>query len=47
LGDVATFFLEFEDVVVEQQRLLALDVALRETPARWWVAHKISIQDWS
>jgi len=33
--------------VVEKKRLLALDVALKETPARWWAPHKTSIQDWS
>jgi len=47
LTDATTFFFKFQDIVVEQQRLLALDVSLKETYARWWVAHKISIQDWS
>jgi len=47
LSDVATFFVAFENVVIEQQRLLALDVTLRATPARWWAAHKNSIQYWS
>jgi len=47
LTDIATFLVEFENVVVEQQRLLALDVALRTTPMRLWATHKTSIQDWS
>jgi len=47
LCNVATFFVEFEDVFVEQQRLLDLDVSLREIPARWWDVHKNSIQEWS
>jgi hypothetical protein len=25
---------------------LALDVALRETPTRWWETHKEGIEDW-
>lgn len=41
-----TFFLKYEEVVVEPQRLLALDVALQATPARWWTVHKESIDSW-
>jgi hypothetical protein len=26
--------------VLENQRLLSLDIALKETPARWWGVHK-------
>lgn len=47
LGYVEIFFIELEGMVVEPQRLLALDVALRATPTRWWVEHKTSIQDWT
>jgi hypothetical protein len=32
--------------VLENQRLLALDIALKETPARWWGAHKETVKDW-
>jgi hypothetical protein len=32
--------------VLENQRLLALDIALKATPARWSGAHKETIQDW-
>jgi len=35
LGNVDTFFMEFEGLVIEPQRRLALDVALSATPARW------------
>jgi len=38
--------MEFEGLVVEPQRILALYVALRATPARWWPTHKFSIQNW-
>lgn len=38
--------MRFEGVVMEPQRLLALDVSLRDTPVRWWTAHKISINNW-
>lgn len=47
LTNVTTFFMEFETVIVEQHRLLALDVALKATPTRWWVTHNQHIQDWS
>jgi hypothetical protein len=32
--------------VLENQRLLALDIALKATPARWSGAHKETIQHW-
>ena len=47
LTDVTTLFVEFEAIVVEKHQLLALDADLRFTPTRLWVAHNISIQDWS
>jgi hypothetical protein len=28
------------------QRLLSLDISLKETPSRWWGVHKETIQDW-
>jgi hypothetical protein len=31
---------------LENQRLLALDISLKETHSRWWGAHKEMIQDW-
>ena len=37
------YLIEFEEKVVEPQRLLALDFALKDTPSRWWVTHKQSI----
>jgi hypothetical protein len=36
----------YEDEVLENQRLLTLDIALKDTPARWWGAHKDTIKDW-
>jgi hypothetical protein len=32
--------------VLENQRLLSLDIALKETPARWWGVHKEIVKDW-
>jgi hypothetical protein len=37
---------KYEEEVVENRRLLSLDIALKETPAIWWGAHKETIQDW-
>jgi len=45
-GSVESFFMRFEGLVVEPQRLLALDISLRVTPARWWTVHKVSINKW-
>jgi len=45
-GSVETFFVKYEESIVEPQRLLAVEVALRATPARWWTAHKVSINSW-
>jgi hypothetical protein len=36
----------YEDEVLENQRRLAFDIALKATPARWWGGHKGIIMDW-
>jgi hypothetical protein len=45
LNHLETFLLEFEETVPVQQRLLALDEALKATPARWWGTHKRNIMN--
>ena len=47
LPNLYTFITEFEDKVLEPQCLLALTIALKATPTRWWVAHKQYISEWS
>jgi hypothetical protein len=46
LNHLEAFLMEFEEIVPIQQRLLALDEALKATPARWWGTHKHNITDW-
>jgi hypothetical protein len=46
VNDLEEFLTKYEDEVLENQRLLSLDIALKATPARWWGAHKETIQDW-
>jgi len=46
LNDLETFLTQHEDEVLENQRLLALDLALKDTPTRWWGAYKETIIDW-
>jgi hypothetical protein len=46
LNHLETFLAEFEKIVPVQQRMLALDEALKATPARWWGAHKKNIAEW-
>jgi hypothetical protein len=46
LNHLETLFLEFEEIIPVQQRLLALDEALKETPTRLWGTHKKNIAKW-
>jgi len=46
LGNINTFIRGYGRWVPKSQRLLALDQALRATPARWWGTHKKNIGDW-
>jgi hypothetical protein len=46
LNHLETFLLEFEEIVLIQQRLLVLEEALKETSARWWGTHKKNIMEW-
>jgi hypothetical protein len=36
---------KYEEEVLENKRLLSLDIALKETLAIWWGAHKETIRD--
>jgi hypothetical protein len=40
INDLEVFLEQYEDEVLENQILFALDIALKATPARWWGAHK-------
>jgi hypothetical protein len=40
------FLKRYEDEVLDSQILLSLDIALRDTSARWWGAHKQTIKYW-
>jgi hypothetical protein len=46
LNPLEAFLSDFEASVPKQQRLLALDEALKATPARWWGTHKRNITEW-
>jgi hypothetical protein len=46
LNPLETFLSDFEESVPIQQRLLAMDEALKATPTRWWGTHKSNITDW-
>jgi hypothetical protein len=46
LNHLESFLLEFEEIVPIRQTLLAMDEALKETPARWQGTHKNNITDW-
>ena len=46
LNHLDTFLAEFERIVQVQQRMLALDEALKSTKYRWWGTHNKNITDW-
>jgi hypothetical protein len=35
-----------EEKIVEDQRILVLDIALQDTPGRWWTNHKALVENW-
>jgi hypothetical protein len=35
-----------EENIAEDQRISVLDLALQDTPARWWTSHKALIKNW-
>jgi hypothetical protein len=43
LNDLEKFLKQYEDKVLENYRLLALDLSLKATPTRWWGTHKETI----
>ena len=45
-SNIQEFLQKYEVHVPSSQRLKTLDVALRATLARWWVAHKRNIATW-
>ena len=47
LSELSGFLNEFEEKVFEPQRLLALEEALKSTPACWWMTHKQTIHEWA
>jgi hypothetical protein len=44
--DLDKFLHNMEETVGEDQRILVLDIAFQNTPARWWATHKASIRTW-
>ena len=46
LSDIQVFVQEYEAQVPCSERLQYLVVALRATPARWWIAHRGNIATW-
>jgi hypothetical protein len=46
LNDLEEFLIRYEDEVLPNQGLLALDIELKETPGRWWGVHKEIVKDW-
>jgi hypothetical protein len=47
LNHLETFLAKFEKIVPVQQRMLALDEALKSTPSIWWGEYKRNIAEWT
>jgi hypothetical protein len=45
INDLEEFLMKYEKEVSYNQRLLALYIELKATPAIWWGAHKETIKD--
>ena len=46
LTDVNDFLQQFEQEIPHEQRMAAIDLVVKATPARWWHAHKEHIASW-
>ena len=46
LSDINEFLKKYEQDVLTDQRIEAIDLVLKATPARWWQAHKDHITSW-
>jgi hypothetical protein len=46
VNELETLLTRYKDEVLENKRLIDLDIALKETQARWWGVHKETIKDW-
>ena len=46
LTDIQDFLEQFEQQIHYEQRIVAMDLAVRATLARWWYAHKKNIASW-
>ena len=47
LTDIQDFLEQFEQQIPYEQRIAAMDLAVRATLARWWYAHKENIASWN
>jgi hypothetical protein len=43
---LGSFLVSMEENISEDQRIVVLDLALEDTPARWWASHKEVIRNW-
>jgi hypothetical protein len=46
VNDLEASLTRYEDEVLENKRLLVLDITLNATSARWWATHKETVKDW-
>jgi hypothetical protein len=44
--EIDCFMVNMEENIVEDQRITVLDLALQDTPAKWWTNHKALVENW-
>jgi hypothetical protein len=47
INDIGIFIKSFELQVPKQHMILGLDVVLKATPTRWWLAQRKGIKYWA
>jgi hypothetical protein len=43
---IHSFLSSMEEKITMEQRIFVLNLALQDTPTRWWATHKDSIMEW-
>jgi hypothetical protein len=46
VNDLEAFLIRYKYEVLENKRLLALEITLKATPKIWWGAHKETVKVW-
>jgi hypothetical protein len=45
-SDLNSFLIVIDEKVDSEKRISVLDIALKDTPTKWWAIHRDSLLDW-